>query len=1059
MPHFPQERDILKRQITNRLAEIEATIYQNRLAIGEWETVIAGAKRDAENIPETGWEPFEIETTSGQRPDGLGRIPTTDFTEWHLGTQWGWWDRSQWFRTTVTVPVEMKGSPVVALLTPGSEALCYVNGHPTQGLDPNRSEVMLTDCAVGGETFEIVLDASATANMYDDKPIRTFLTPYLATKDNVAWDFWWDIKVGMSVVAALPDGAEKQRFDDLIDQSVKLIDLNRIGDLDRYHADLEKARKTYLRGRKQFEKSTDMGTVFNVGHSHIDTAWLWPLRETRKKCSRTFSTVLKYMEQYPHYTFTQGQPQLYEWIKEQFPDIWEGIKKRVKEGRWEATGGSWVEQDSMVAGAEALVRQYLYGRRFFRNELGVESTVAWLPDAFGFPVTMPQILAKSGIRCFGTTKINWSQYNPFPYSLFRWRGLDGTELMSFMPPGAYNGVVQAGNAKGIWNSYRQKDISDEVLNTYGHGDGGGGPTQEMLENLSRLDDMGGLPKMVVGDLEAYVDQTQKNTDWDELPIYNEELYLELHRACQTTQARTKRNNRKGELMLRDAEALSAIAMLAGHKYPQERIYGAWKPLLCNQFHDILPGSSVNEVYATADKDYAEVLDVAGNVRSEALAALDEAVDTTGEGTPVVVRNTLGWVRTDAAIIPADDLAADVHVADAAGVVVPSQTVEDIEGSKSLLFEVHDVPTMGHSVYHIQSGAEPVKNSLKVSRTKLENDFFVVKLTNKGTIRSVFDKSAGREAIAEGAEANDLQLFDDRPHAHDAWDTDFNIDENRWSMDDVVSMDVVETGPVRATVRVTKQTEDSTLTQDISVWRSIPRIDFATTVDWHDKRRLLKVAFPVDVLSRTATYEVQFGAQERPTHHSDSYARARFEVAGHRWIDISEGDYGVSLLNDCKYGFDTYQNTMRISLLRSAVIPDPKADEGHHEFTYSMYPHAGNWRQAETVRRAYELNAPILANLRSEHAGDVPSTHGFVSVDKPSVVIESVKKAEDSDAVIVRMYEAHGTRGPVQLSFDRTPVSVVECNLMEEEETPTELNGSAVCFDIAPWEIRTFKLVF
>ncbi len=582
----------------------------------------------------------------------------------------------------------------------------------------------------------------------------------------------------------------------------------------------------------------------------------------------------------------------------------------------------------------------------------------------------------------------------------------------------------------------------------------------MLENLSRLEEFTGLPKMEVGNIGTYVDEAIAGVDWDRLPVYNEELYLELHRACQTTQARTKRNNRKTELLMRDAEALSVLSLVKMNEpYPNDEITEAWKIILTNQFHDILPGSSVNEVYVTAEKDYSKVFEVGRSVKKRAIDSIDARIDTSGEGTPIVVHNTLGWVRSDVAVVPVSSRVDDVAVVDPAGRIVPSQYLETANGGAAILFETNEVPSLGYSVYRIVRGESPVRGSLKVSKTRLENEFFTVKLTNTGTIKSVFDKRANREAVAEGAEANDLQIFEDRPFAHDAWDVDFNIDENRQSIDDVVSIEVVEEGPVRATVRVIKKTEHSTFAQDISIWRSIPRIDFRTTVDWHEKRRLLKVAFPVDVLSRTATYEVQFGAQTRPTHHSNSYDRAKFEVAGHRWIDLSEGGYGISLLNDCKYGFDTYQNTMRISLLRASVMPDPVADQGTHEFVYSMYPHQGDWRKADTVRRAYELNVPLSARMCDAHEGDMPKQYGFVSVDKPSVVIDSVKKAEDSDAVIVRLYEAHGTRGSLRLAFAETPKTVTECNLMEEDDQPVDFDGSVVKTSVAPWEIKTFKVEF
>ena len=1038
MPHFPAERKVLDRQIIYRLEKIQATFYRNHSPIEGWETVVTGTQKGPEAIPTEGWQPFTP------------------------GVQWGGYNITQWFRAKATVPQSLAGEPVVMLVETGGDALAYVGGVPAGGLDRNHHEILLTPKAQGGETYDIAIEAHSTANMYDDPPMRMFGgSPSLAVRNDLAWSFYWDIKVAHAAASALPNNTQTcQQLQDLVDWGIKQVELNDVNDVAAYTANLEEAQARFRQRLRKFEHSWGMGNITYVGHSHIDTAWLWQIRETKRKCSRTFSTVLSHMEQYPDFIFSQGQPQLYEFMKDHYPAIWEGIKRRVREGRWEVTGGGWVEQDSNVSGAEALVRQYLYGNRFFQKEFGKRAELVWLPDAFGFPITMPQIWKKAQLKAFGTTKINWSQYNQHPYSMFRWRGLDGSEVFSYMPPGSYNANPHPASILSDWDSFKQKDIGDELPVTFGHGDGGGGPTREQIENVRRMKDMAGFPKCSMGTLEETVSRMMKNVDWSKLPVYHDELYLELHRACQTTQARTKRFNRKGELLFRDTEFLSGMAMLDGFEYPQEEIYSLWKPFLCNQFHDILPGSSIREVYADAEDDYARILSDLSAMRERAMASIGARVNTAGEGTPVVVSNTLGWKRTDVAKVALAGMSEDVAVLDPDGNTVQSQVVTNADGAKELLFETADVPSMGHAVYRVVPAADArpaAKSGIKVARQRLENDFFVVHLTKNGAVRQVVDKTSGREVVPKGETANELQLFEDRPHAHDAWDVDYNIDENRWPMDDVVSMEVIERGPVRGVVRVVKKTDKSTLTQDITIWRSIPRIDFVTSVEWWEKYRLLKAAFPVDVLSRTATYEVQYGAIERPTHHSNERDRAKFEVPGHRWIDLSEGDYGVSLLNDCKYGFDTYENTMRISLLRSAVRPDPKADEGHHEFTYSLYPHAGSWREAQTVRRAYELNAPLVTRKETAHEGELAPVAGFVEADNPRVVIDCVKKAEDSDALIVRLYEAYGTRGEVKLSFAGSPRRVAECDLMEENELGLEVIDSSILFEIKPWEIRTFKV--
>jgi alpha-mannosidase len=1033
MAHFQAERDVVAGQIRYRLEQMQPTFYRKSRPIEGWETVITGTQQGPAPIPTTGWEP------------------------WATKSQWGGYNITQWFRATVTVPDEMAGEPVVVILYPGGESLVYVNGAPFHGLDVNHSEVLLSPEGKGGEVYEIVMETHSTANMFDHSPDCIFGSQSLAIRDDLVWSFYWDIKVAYDTYKTLAAGSqESMRLLDTVAWGIKLVDLNTKDDVEVYHAQIRDAQSQFRAKLRAFETPAT-GKITWIGHSHIDTAWLWQLREAQRKCSRTFSTVLNYMDQYPEYIYSQGQPQLYAWVKENYPTIWEGIKKRVAEGRWEVTGAGWVEQDSNVSGAEALVRQYLYGRRFFKKEFGKDVKLVWLPDAFGFPVTMPQIWKKAGLKAFGTTKINWSQYNQFPYSMFSWRGLDGSEIFAYMPPGNYNADPAPASAVSSWGSFKQKDIGDEIPISFGHGDGGGGATREMLENLRRIQNMVGLPKSSMGTMEATVARMIENVDGDRMPVYHDELYLELHRGCQTTQGRTKRFNRKCELLLRDTEFLGGLAHLGGTEYPTEAIERNWKVVLTNQFHDILPGSSIREVYTDAEEDYAKVVEEVTAVREATITKMNAGINTAGEGSPVVVRNTLGWDRSDIASV--DVVAGDnVSVLDPNGEVTPSQLVEKADGAAALLFEAN-VRSLGHSVYRAVEGERPVENTLKATDRMLENSFFRIELTTTGTIQSIFDKINGREVVPEGAEANELQLFEDRPHAHDAWDIDFNIDENRWPMDDVVSIEVTERGPVRATVRVVKKTDKSTLTQDISVWANNPRIDFATSVEWFEKYRLLKVAFPVDIMSRNATYEIQYGAIERPTHYSNERDRAKFEVAGHRWIDMSEDNYGVSVLNDCKYGFDTHDNTMRISLLRGAVRPDPKADEGHHDFTYSLYPHSGTWQQAGTVRKAYELNAPLVTRMVEAGSGKCPPVASFAGVDAENVVIDSVKKAEDSDAIIVRLYEAHGWRGPVKLAFMHAPSAISECNLMEEEDVECTIDDGAVSFDIKPWEIRTFKVSF
>jgi alpha-mannosidase len=1034
MPHFDNEWQIQGRQISQRLDEIRGTIYSQKTPVKGWEASETGYKQGPTNPPESGWKPFGI------------------------GSVWGGKDVTVWFKATVSVPAIMAGCKVVLLIRPGGESLAYVNGLPCQGLDGNRDDIVLLDKAKGGESYDIMLESYSNAR-FDEK--HTFQYADLAVMNPEIHKFYWDAKVAFDVLQVLPQGSSSQfRILDLLNQCVKMVDVAHIGD-ERYKVSIEKAHKILEDGLTQFQHSFGFGSLLLAGHSHIDTAWLWPLRETQRKCGRTFSSVLKYMQEYPEYHFSQSQPQLYDYTKKYYPSIYEEIKKRVKEGKWEPVGAAWVEQDSNVSSGEALVRQFLYGNRFFQKEFGIHSRTCWLPDAFGFCWSLPQIMKKAGVDFFATTKIDWSQYSKFPYSLFMWQGIDGTKIMSIMPPLNYNGSLSPKDCLAQWEQFRQKDQCDEVLYSFGYGDGGGGPTKQMLETGMRLKDMVGIPKCSFGWIQDYFDRLDMSVEKESLPVWNGELYLELHRACQTTQARTKRNNRKSELLYRDAEFLSSMAMLNSGYYPQEKLYEGWKVILCSQFHDILPGSSIEEVYEDADKSYAEVIQSGQEVVSGALELLKKKINTAGSNIPIVIFNTLSWYRNDVAIVKVKLPDGSFVITDNVGRHIQHQVIGRDGEETVIAFEVSDVPPMGYIVYRIAERGNQFKqsNSLKATTQFMENSFFKIEFSKDGTLSRVYDKSADREVLAENTHGNVLQFFEDRPHAHDAWDIDFNYTENMQELAKLESIEVVESGPVRATVKMTRKTEKSTIVQDISIYNNIPRIDFKTYVDWWEKKTLMKVAFPVDVLSPRATYEIQFGTIERPTHFNTSWDRGKFEVPAHKWFDLSEGGYGVSLMNDCKYGHDVHDNVLRMSLLRSPISPDPHADEGKHEFTYSLYPHKGDWRDGWTVQRAYELNCPVIPLVTEPYQGELPELMSFASVDKSHVIIDTIKKAEDSDDVIIRIYEAYGQRGKVNLSFKLNPEKVSECNLMEESDQRMVVKDKSISFYVKPYEIRTFKVKF
>ena len=1043
MPHFDVERRIESIQIRNRIAEIEQTIYSQRQPIGNLECCVTGTGKGPERAPETGWKPFKV-----------------------LG-MWGGLDQTTWFRMTATIPASMKGQRVVALvrtaqasfvpdnpdLNEGGEALAYVNGAPFQGLDRNRDELYLAEKARGGEAFEIVLE-TCPSTRYDLRHVFAYAD--IAVMNPQVWDFYWDCTVVFEVWEQLDQNTARARhLMALLDECVRSVDLQHTGEAS-YFDSIAHAQRTLRRGLRAFSADTDMGKLVLAGHAHIDTAWLWPLRETQRKCARTFSTILNLMDRYPEFYFSCSQPIQYEWIKTHYPELYVRIKERVKEGRWELCGAPWCEPDHNVPSGESMVRQYLYGNRFYEREFGKRSKIVWVPDSFGYMWSLPQIIKKAGLNAFVTTKIDWSKMTQFPYSMFEWEGSDGSRVFALMPPLNYNGNPVPEKCIKQWRLFKQKELVDELPYAFGWGDGGGGPTMSMIEHGKRMKDITGVPQCEFGRISDCVERMRQKTRDKTLPVYNGELYLELHRGCQTTQARTKRNNRKCEVLLRDAELLSVLAVMNGGKYDHVKLWNAWKPVLTNQFHDILPGSSINEVYTQADTDYAEARKEGEDVRDTAAASVMRGIDTSGEGAPIVVFNTLGWVRTDVANVKAALPESDFAVLNPAGIATPHQIAED----GSLLFEANGVPPLGYATHRIVPGRVPAQPShfLKASTAGMENQFLRIRFDKRGCLTSIYDQIERREVLSKGQRGNVLQLFDDRPWLHDAWDIDHNFEANMWEPKTTERMEVVESGPVRAVVRVVRKTEKSTFTQDVTMYAGSPRVDFVTRVDWHEKRTLLKVAFPVDVRAQRATFEIQYAAIERNTHNNWPQDCARFEVPAYRWADLSEGDFGVTLLNDCKYGYDVKGNVLRLSLLRSSVDPDPHADEGYHEFTYSIYSHAWGWRNG-AVRQGYELNVPLHAVQAPKSKGPFPSVDAFASIDVENVVIDAVKKHEDSDAIIVRLYEAHGQRGDVTLTFGRRPKKVTECDLMEENDVSVKPSGNNVRFFIKPFEIRTFKVVF
>lgn len=887
---------------------------------------------------------------------------------------------------------------------------------------------------------------------------------FLLTRYNQVYRLYEMMQTLLDVSVELsPDEPARHRLLAALNEAYNLLDLREGWQSERLRHSTVAALTVLSQRRDDLPERGARVSITISGHAHLDVAWLWPYWRTRQKIAHTIANVLALMERYPDYHYSQSQPQLLQWLKEDLPEVYARVKEWAEEGRFEPVGAMWVEADCNLTSGESLVRQIMHGTRFLREEFGVTPRVIWLPDVFGYSAALPQIMRGCNIPCFMTTKISWNQFNRLPVDTFRWRGIDGSQVLAHFitapsenastPSYTYNGPLQPRDILGTWRLYQQQALNDQLLYLAGWGDGGGGPTEEQLERAQLLADLPPFPEVRMGRVDAYFeDLYQRLWEHPRLPTWVGELYLEYHRGTYTSQARTKQANRRMELLYRDVEMLNSWASLYGAPLCQEQLNAGWKLILLNQFHDVLPGSSIHEVYTDVARIYTEIAALAGPLRDEMLGTLHAhlGADEAGQAA-LLLTNTLAWERRDPLQLPG------VY----SELLPGTQSASDWDGRPLTLLDGQCIPSCGAL---LTASWQPPDTSpaLLTSRPDgcitLQNALYTLDLTPQGEISRLYHHAAGRDVLAPGECANQLVAYEDRPLNYDAWDIDLYYEEKPYPLRDNVQIRPLEQGPVRATVEVTRRFLSSRVTQRISLWRDSPRIDFVTEIDWHEHQLLLKAVFPVKINATQATYEIQFGCIERPTHRNTSWEWARFEVCAQRWVDLSEDDYGVSLLNDSKYGHDIHDHIIRLTLLKSAVSPDREADQGLHRFTYSLLPHQGDWRAAQTVRRAYELNAPVLVTpgfLPAEQSE--PLRHSFLSTDCPHIVVDTVKPAEDGHGLIVRLYEAHNRRGKGSLTFAAPLLSAQECNLLEEPLGAAEHQANRLFFQVRPYEIKTFRL--
>ncbi len=991
-----------------------------------------------------------------------------DDSAWEVvepNTYWGGPRLNFMLRGQFQVPDDWDADAPVALYLPLGEAgdfshpetLAYIDGEPYAAADRHHQEILLPPKWRDGQPHLLALHGWTGLMGWRPEPHGKLLMRECAVVqiDQPTRDFIVAARIAQGI-AALLDEDEPARYALLnaLDKAFKLLDTREpFGDC--FYESVPRAHQALKKGIEEAGPPLDAAIVA-TGHAHIDVAWLWSLGQTRRKAGRTFHTVLRLMEQFPEYHFTQSQAQLYDYVRQDYPALFEAIKARVAEKRWEPIGGTWVEMDCNVTGPESLARQFLLGQAFFRAHFGPDACapVLWLPDVFGYAWNLPQLIKQAGMDYFFTIKIGWSQYNRLPYDSFWWQGLDGTRVLTHFSTtkdpnspfaSTYNAVVTPAETLGTWTNFLQKELQDELLMAFGYGDGGGGPTREMLENIRAMGNFPATPRIRNGSAGDFFRRLEAEAG-DRLPVWNGELYLELHRGTYTTQSRNKRANRKSEFLLHDAEFVCAWADVLdpGFTYPAESLRKAWELVCLNQFHDIIPGSSIGPVYVESLQQYAQVRQMAEAARDAALKAIAGKA-----GGDLAVINPTGFARQDLAFVPAE-LGAVKALRRAGGALAPVQPTEG--GAWVALGELP--PFSATALVASQDEVFLGDNNLIAAPELLENDTLRVEFNEAGDIVRIYDKVNAREVMPPGAIASQFQAFEDRPVNWDAWDVDIFFEDKMWVSNSARSIQVVEAGPLRATLEIKRRILNSAYTQRVSLAYNSPRLDFDTTIDWRERNIMLKVAFPVDVLSPVATYEIQWGNVQRPTHQNTSWDWARFEVCAQKWVDLSEGGYGVSVLNDCKYGHDTRDNVMRITLLRGPTMPDFNADLGEHHFAYSLLPHAGPWDET-TVAAAYALNDPLIV---AKGGGRSAPVAPMFTVDRPNIVVETIKRAEDGEGVIVRFYESQRKRGAAALTAGFPIKGAWRCNLIEENEETLAVEGNSVRVFVKPYEIVTLRLV-
>ena len=1055
--------DNLRKLSVKQCAPISGWIWRDGLFLTP-EDAFEGKRADTETSEDI---------AARERPDWRGEFVPFDQAKDH----WYGPDRHYWFHTETSVPESFDRKPlwmhIATQINEPDDAknpqfLVFINGVPVQGADMNHRDVLLSREAGAGEHISIDLQAY-TGILHPEFSLMVDFREIDAEIEGL----YLDIQVPLDAFPRLEeDSSARREITRVLNDAVNLLDL-RDPYSDEFYRTVREARAYLDKALYTDLAGSDEVIASCIGHTHIDVAWWWTVNQTREKAARSFATVLKLMEEYPDYRFMSSQPVLYSFIKERYPEMYGRIRERVREGRWEPEGGMWLESDTNLTSGESLIRQFMHGKRFFLEEFGKESVVLWLPDVFGYSGALPQIMKECGIRYFMTTKISWNQFDKLPYDTFLWRGIDGSEILTHMITTqdprpterfitTYNGRLHSASLISAWNRYQQKDINNDVLVAFGHGDGGGGPTRKMLETGARLKKgVKGIPaarQRFAGDY--FRDLEERVSGNRRLPVWEGELYFEYHRGTLTSIARNKRGNRKAELSMMDLELFGVMAEPAV-SYPAEEDDRLWKGILLNQFHDILPGTAIREVYEVTAREYAQMACERAEIIKKRISALTEE----DEGY-ITVFNTTGFERSGVVELagPVTDPATGKTepVAGADGITAlldeDGRRFEVQRGPGQPVVYLEGIPAKGYRRYRVlrEDSAPAGGKSFDISPDGLgiRTPFFDVRFDDSGAITGIYDIENGREVLKEGGKGNLFMMYEDKPIYYDDWDIDIYYTEKSWPVTGLRERTWTEAGPVRAVLRQVFGISHSTIVQEIRFYAGERRIDFVTEVDWKEHQHLLKVHFPLAVHTDEATFDIQFGNLTRKVHTNTSWDMARFESGAHKWIDLSEGRYGVSILNDCKYGHSVKDANVGLTLIKSGIEPNPMCDYEMHYFTYSLYPHAGGWRDGGTVREGYFLNQrPVVAPGKAA----LPE-FSLVSSDSPNVVIETVKKAEDGNGVIVRLYECENALTKAGLSWHCPVKEAWECSALEDKRSQLQVNSGRIEVPMRPYEIKTVRII-